>query len=204
MTLGLERQWDGVYYLKGLYTWSHSHGNYEGMVRSDNGQDDAGITTQYDFAGLLDGATGDLPNDRRHQVKIWGAWQVAARWQVSGAFQFLSGRPRNAFGLHPSDPYARRYGAESFFDQGTLVPRGSLGTTDDTYRLDLGLKYTEDLGRRGTLTARLDVFNLFDRHTVTEVDEAAEEESGAPSPTFGLPTRFQQPRTVRAGLQYDF
>ncbi len=46
LTLGLERRWDGVFCFKGLYTLSHSYGNYEGMVRSDNGQDDAGITTQ--------------------------------------------------------------------------------------------------------------------------------------------------------------
>ena len=203
LTLGVERQWDGVFYLKGLYTWSHSYGNYEGMVRSDNGQTDAGLTTQYDFAGLLEGADGDLPNDRRHQVKLWGAWQLGADWQVSGALQFQSGRPRNAFGLHPSDPFARRYGAESFFNQGTFTPRGSLGRTENTLRLDVGLKYTGDFSQ-GALTARLDIFNVFDWEAVTEVDEFADEETGAASATFGLPTRFQQPRTVRVGLQYDF
>lgn len=68
VTLGLEKKWDGVFYVKGLYTWAHSYGNYERMVRSDNGQDDAGITTLFDFAGLVDGAYGNLPNDRRHQI----------------------------------------------------------------------------------------------------------------------------------------
>ena len=35
--------------------------------------------------------------------------EFAARWQISGALQFQSGRPRNAFGLHPNDAFARRY-----------------------------------------------------------------------------------------------
>lgn len=201
-TLGLERRWDGVFYAKGLYTWSHSYGNYEGMVRSDNGQDDAGITTQYDFAGLVEGANGNLPNDRRHQLKLWGAWAFAASWQASAAFQYASGRPRNAFGIHPTDPHAAQYGASSFYNQGRFVPRGTLGTTSETFRLDIGLKYTGDLDR-GSLTARLDIFNILDRDTETEVDEHADTASGQASPTFGLPTRFQQPRTVRLGIQYE-
>ena len=202
VNLGLERRWDGVFYVKGLYTWSHSYGNYEGMVRSDNGQDDAGITTQYDFAGLVEGADGNLPNDRRHQLKLWGAWAFTASWQASASFQYTSGRPRNAFGVHPTDPYAALYGASSFYNQGRFVPRGTLETTSDTFRLDLGLKFAAALGR-GALTARLDIFNAFDWDAETEVDEHADTGSGQASPTFGLPTRFQQPRTTRLGLQYE-
>ncbi len=150
----------------------------------------------------MEGANGNLPNDRRHQLKLWGAWGFAASWQASAAFQYVSGRPRNAFGIHPTDPYAAQYGAASFYNQGRFVPRGTLGTTSDTFRLDVGLKYASDLGR-GTLEARLDIFNVFDGEAETEVDERADTASGQASPTFGLPTRFQQPRTVRLGLQYE-
>ena len=72
LTLDLKRRWDGVFYVRGAYTLSHSYGNYEGTVRSDTGEDIAGFTTQFDFAGMLEGANGDLPNDRRHMVRIWG------------------------------------------------------------------------------------------------------------------------------------
>ena len=89
--------------------------------------------------------------------------------------------------------------------QGEPVPRGSLGRTSDLYRLDLGLKYTREAFADGELTLRLDVFNLFDFDEETEVDEYADSWwGGRPSPTFGLPIRFQQPRTVRLGLQYKF
>ena len=205
LTLDIKRLWDGVLQVRGAYTLSQSKGNYEGTVRSDTGEDLAGYTTQFDFAGMLDGATGNLPNDRRHVLRLWGVWQFADRWQVSAAFEFASGRPRNAFGFHPADPYAQQYGPASFFQQGEPVPRGSLGRTSDLYRLDLGLKYTREAFADGELTLRLDVFNLFDFDEETEVDEYADSWwGGRPSPTFGLPIRFQQPRTVRLGLQYKF
>ena len=204
LTLGLERRWDGNFYVKGEYTWSHSYGNYEGMVRSDNGQDDAGITTLYDFAGLLDGAFGNLPQDRRHALKVWGTWEFRPNFQVSGVFSTVSGRPKNAFGLHPTDPFAVLYGAESFFNQGVFTPRGSLGNLGSRTNIDFGLKYTWDMANGVSTVIRLDIFNVFDFHTVTERQEDAEQGTGAPSPIYDLPTRYQQPRAVRLGLTMDF
>lgn len=205
LTLDLQRPWDGRFYARASYTWSHSYGNYEGTVRSDTGEDSAGVTTQFDFPGLLDGAHGDLPNDRRHQLKMWGGWEFAPGWQFGGAFHFSTGRPRNAFGYHPSDPYAQIFGSLSFYRQGELAPRGSVGRTDNVHRLDLGLKYTADEFFGGSLITRLDVFNVLDADAALEVDEWADRWGGRRiSPTFGFPTRFQQPRTVRIGLRYEF
>ncbi len=205
LTLDLQRQWDGEFYARASYTWSHSYGNYEGTVRSDTGEGSAGITTQFDFAGLTEGADGDLPNDRRHQLKMWGGWEFADGWQAGAAFHFASGRPRNAFGRHPDDPYARIHGPISFYKQGELAPRGSQGRTANVHRLDLGLKYTADAFFDGTLIARLDVFNVLDLDAELEVDEFADRWGGRRlSPTFGFPTRFQQPRSLRVGLRYEF
>lgn len=199
----LEKNFDNGLYLRGNYTWSHSYGNYEGMVRSDNGQDDAGITTLYDFAGLVEGAYGDLPNDRRHSIKIFGAYEIAPGLQASLSGWYNSGRPINSFGVHPTDPFASLYGAESFYDQGVFTPRGTRGRTPGVRNIDLGLKYERDFGPN-TLTFRADVFNVFNYNTLTEVDEVADEESGVASPTYGLPTFFQSPRSVRLGVTWDF
>ena len=204
LTLDVKRRWDGVLYWRGAYTLSRSRGNYEGTVRSDTGDGNAGYTTQFDFAGMLDGAYGDLPNDRRHMLRAWGVRQFARDWQGSAAFEFSSGRPRNAFGFHPTDPYARQYGPSSFFRQGVPAPRGSLGTTSEVYRLDVGLKYTRAVPGGGEATVRLDVFNVFDFDAETEVDEYADTWGGQPSPVFGFPFRFQQPRTVRIGVRFGF
>lgn len=96
------------------------------------------------------------------------------------------------------------YGAESFFNQGVFTPRGTLGNQDATIDIDAGLKYTLDFNNGGTLIARLDIFNIFDFDTATEIDEVVDEESGVASTTFGLPARFQRPRTIRIGLEYNF
>lgn len=199
----LEKLVTDRFYFNASYTWSHSYGNVEGYVRSDNGQDDAGITTLYDFPGLMENSYGNLPNDRRHQLKIFGNYALTPNLSLTGAYRFTSGRPRNAFGIHPTDQFSALYGAESFFAQGVPVPRGSRGEGPDIHTIDLGLTYQRDVGS-GTLTARLDVLNVFDFDEVTEFDDIADEDSGAASPTFNLPLYFQPPRQVRIGLQYDF
>ena len=48
-------------------------GNYEGTVKSDNGQDDAGITQDFDFPEFTEGSYGKLPNHRKHNLKFNGA-----------------------------------------------------------------------------------------------------------------------------------
>ncbi len=202
LTFALKKSWRNESYLEASYTWSHSYGNYEGLVRSDNGQTDAGITTLFDFAGLMEGASGDLPNDRRHSVKLRGVARFHQSWQASLSMSYMHGRPRNAFGVHPSNPYAAAYGAESFYRQGTLVPRGSLGRTEGIFNIDTGLQFKKELWSH-TLRVKVDVFNVFNTDGIVEVREIADQQTGAASPTFGLPAAFQRPRTVRLGLTFD-
>ena len=55
VTVQFERAFDGKWSLQGSYTWSRLYGNYEGAVKSDNGQTDAGLTTDFDQPGLTNG-----------------------------------------------------------------------------------------------------------------------------------------------------
>lgn len=207
----LDRAFDGIWFMQASYTWSKSYGNNEGYVRSDNGQDDAGLTTLFDQPGLLDNGFGNLPNDRRHQLKVFGAWQFLPDWRASGIVNLASGRPENCFGNHPTDEFAAAYGAESFFCDLTAdgvynpvaTPRGSLGTTPATYRLDLGLEYRPEWAQK-RLGVKLDVRNLFNSKRVTEVNEIGELGPGDQNPNYRLPTAFQTPRTVRVALSYDW
>ena len=59
-----------------LYTWSRSVGNFEGAVKSDINQADAGITQDFDFPALMDGADGYQANDRRHVFKVFGNYRL--------------------------------------------------------------------------------------------------------------------------------
>jgi hypothetical protein len=200
-----ERLWDGKWYASFNYTWSHSYGNNEGSVRSDNGQDDAGLTTLFDQPGLADGSFGDLPNDKRHKIKMFGAYKLSEEFQVGANLQVSSGRPINAFGVHPTDVFAQAYGHESFYQDGKLVPRGSKGNTDWVTQLDLSLKYKPKFAwAKDRVTLGVDVFNVLDLRSVTEVDELAEEDDGTPRTEYLSPTSFQTPRYVRFSAEFSW
>lgn len=207
--LTLEKAWDGVWLLNAAYTWSHNWGNNEGYVRSDNGQDDAGLTTLFDQPGLLDGAYGNLPNDRRHQVKVFGSYAVTDNLNFGANFQWQSGRPLNAFGFHPTDVFAQAYGSESFYAGGELAPRGSQGLTSSSWNVDVTASYSMDVTEDYELTLRADVFNVFNSSKVTEVveiydDEASDADNPTINPNFGLPTSWQTPRYVRLSASLRF
>jgi outer membrane receptor for ferrienterochelin and colicin len=208
LTLYANKVWDGKWSMNASYVWSESKGNNEGYVRSDNGQDDAGITTNFDQPGLTDFGNGKLPNSRDHQFKFYGNYQIMDNLMGGAAFTWSSGRPLNGFGVHPTDVFAAAYGSESFFTQGQPVPRGSVGEGESIKNLDLMLKYDMAFGQKGNLTLKLDVFNVFNWDAVTEVDELGDEDVTSPggpaNDTYLLPTNFQAERSMRLGLFFSF
>ncbi len=217
----VERAWDDLWFLQASYTWAKSQGNTEGYVRSDNGQDDSGITTSFDLPGLMEGSYGYLPNDRRHSLKVFGAYKLAQEWTL-GANQLLqSGRPINCFGLYPetgANPDAGSYGAESFYcgyyadgtgaaDTGNdhaayLHPRGSVGRVPWVHTLDLRLNYepswAEGLGLSMAIT------NVLDSEDYYRVQDVGDEDTGAPRYTYRQPLSFVNPRSVQFSVQYEF
>jgi outer membrane receptor protein involved in Fe transport len=202
-----KRRFADNWMFQGSYTWSHTYGNYEGYVNSEIGQDDAGITQSFDLAGLMDGAYGNLPQDRRHNLKLWGAYAWDNGFQVGANAWFQSGRPINSLSVHPTDDIAAEYGAFSFFlpdDQGgALAPRGSQGETDNLWALDLMLKYDFTAGG-ANMNVRVDVFNLLDNDSVTYVEELSETDGGSVNPFYGQPDYYQAPLSVRVGFGVSF
>ncbi|WP_286234417.1 TonB-dependent receptor [Thalassotalea sediminis] len=210
----LDRAWEDDWLFSFTYTWAHSWGNNEGFVRSDNDQTDSGLTTNYDQPGLVDGASGNLPNDRRHSVKMNGAYQVMENFTVGANFNWTQGRPLNSFGFHPTDIFASWYGAESFVKDGQLVTRGSEGRTPNTWQLDLSASYDYYWDER-KITFRADVFNVTNNDKATQLNEVNERYAGSdanngyidfgePNPTYGLPTAFQTPRYFRFSVSAEF
>ena len=107
MTLDLKRPWDGVFYLRGAYTLSHSYGNYEGdgSKRPWTGLDGHHVPSSTSSASWRE-RTATCPTTAATWSRSGVWWQLRDAWQASAAFQFSSGRPRNAFGLHPTDRHA--------------------------------------------------------------------------------------------------
>ena len=201
------RRFAGNWMLQGSYTWSKLYGNYEGPVLSDNGQFDANTTIMFDHRGLMEHSSGNLQQDRRHNLKVFGAYAWDFGLQIGANAGWRTGRPINSFGVHPTDFYAQTYGASSFYTVGVPKPRGSSGTTDDVGWLDIMLKY--DFRWGVDWFVRLDVFNLFNMESVTEVQGHAEQDSSNPpnyvlNPNYGLPRGYQSPRSVRFGVGLSF
>ena len=203
----LERQWDKKWSLQASYVLAYSKGNTEGYVKSDNGQDDAGITQDFDHPGLMEGSSGYLPNDRRHAFKFNGSYALNDQWRFGAAFVLQSGRPKNCFGNYagPLPDDSPLYGAASFYCNGVLNPRGSLGRTEWTRDLSLQATYTP-AWRKG-LTFNVNVLNVFNERGARGIDEAGELDAiGSVNPTYQRPflSSLQRPRTIRVTAAYEF
>lgn len=199
-----ERAWDGKYSVQGSYTWSRSRGNIEGYVKSDIGQDDAGITQDFDYPGLMEGAYGYLPNDRRHTFKIFGAYQIADEWRIGANYIVQSGRPVNCLGYYAGgrDSVAIEYGAASFYCNSQLNPRGTRGRLE--WSSNLGMQLTYEPKWAEGLRLSMDVFNVFDDRDVLAVNETGESAQNTPNPTYLQPISVQPARQFRFTVQYDF
>jgi len=204
--------------MQGSYTISHSYGNVEGYVNSSLEQGDPGLTQDFDHALFEDGAYGDLPNDRRHALKLFGSYSINDEWRVGGNLLVQSGRPVNCNGYIPqNDPsigvdsaYFPLYGASSFYcrDEAgnrVLTSRGQFGRTPWQKTIDASVAYIPGFAD-GKLTLQMDVFNLFDADTVTEYNEVGDLTSASTSlsPEFLNDINYQAPRSVRFSARYDF
>ncbi len=204
-----ERAFDGVWGLQGSYVLSKSEGNYEGAVKSDNGQTDAGIVSTFDFQSFIPGQYGLLPNHRGHQFKVFGSWQATPDLLVGANVSVISPRHYGCIGNAPVDyldgaAANDAYGPEARFCNGRVVDRGTSFQTDWIKRVDLSFRYTVPLEIPGDLVLRADVFNIFNSKGVTEANEYGELVGGAPDTDYKAPISYQAPRTMRVGFDWQF
>lgn len=205
LNMYLEHQFNDKWYGRVDYTFSRSYGNSEGMLKSDIGQDDIAATQDWDFPELMIGANGPEANDRTHQIRARGFYQINPEWLVSANAVIMSGRPKNCIGAWPGEPPTTSdYGSSFFFCDGQLNPRGSKGRLPWTYRLDLGAEYRPAFANHN-LALTVDVFNVFNQQRMSSMQEVGElDVVGVPNPAYGSALSFTSPRYVRFGARYDF
>ena len=199
-----DRPYDGVWTVGGSYTWSKSKGNSEGFVQSDFGQDDAGITQDFDQPGFTEYAYGYLPNDRRHRFKLWGSYTFDDKLTIGSNISVDSPRSLSCFGFHPTDVFAQVYGAASHYCGGEPAPRGEGEKSDWVANVDLKAAYKVTIPTGQALTFRADVFNVFNSSAVQERYELGDLDLNTPDPNYGQPRVYQSPRSVRLGLDIEF
>jgi hypothetical protein len=209
-----------------IYTWSRSVGNFEGAVKSDIGQADAGITQDFDFPALQDGSDGYQANDRRHVFKLFGSYDVTDDLTVGFNSSLSSGRPLSAFGQGYPDDDPTIYGSygDTFYlytnqcpdtngdgicQQSEKVyqfqPRGNQGRTPWTFNLDLSANYSftvSDIDMRATLN----VYNVLNSQSVVSQNEHYENRrsEGVYNQYYGAAYTWQTPRYVEIGFEARF
>jgi hypothetical protein len=194
------------WYGKVTYTLSRNKGNTEGQVRSDNGQADVAVTSTWDYPELMVGANGLLPNDRKHQIKAYGFYELTKEFVLGGNVLLASGRPRSCIGTSAQPGDSPNYSNQSFWCLGSdvahnvITPRGTLGNLPSDTRLDMNVAYKPNAVPG--LMARVDVFNVFNKQVLQNVSEAYN--SGARiSSTYETPLSYSGPRSVRLSVSYD-
>jgi hypothetical protein len=213
----IDRAWDDSWAWNATYTLSFSRGNAEGPVNSDTNFADAGRTEAFDNPWVNFGADGYLPNDRRHQIKMRGAYGFNEHWSVGATLSASSGRPISAFGeKNPFDntSFASFFicvancAAASFADRTyELHPRGSEGRTP--WLFDLGANLTFDYAFSvANLQVKLAVYNLLDQQRATALDETLNTVDPAnpllTSADYRLGTDYQAPRYGLLTFKLDF
>jgi hypothetical protein len=219
LDFGLEHPFDGKWYGKLTYTLSKNYGNTEGQLLSDIGQGDVATTQAYDFPEFGVNATGLLPNDRRHQLKLIGAYALTSEFALGGRMVYASGRPKNCIGNAPtaaanSNPYVEGgvvndyagYGSAYFYCNGQPTPRGSRGRLPSEFTTDFQLKYTPSYVPGLKLQA--DIFNVFNRQVAEVIEERYNTGAGVGAQatirnTYSSVQSYGAPRFVRFTVAYD-
>jgi Carboxypeptidase regulatory-like domain/TonB dependent receptor len=213
------------------YTASSLRGNYGGLFRSETGQLDPNINSDFDLKSLLPNRIGQLPSDRTHSIKVYAAKDFilpdSMDLLVGASFRTRSGTPLNYLASHPI------YGADEIF----ILPRGAGGRNDWIHNVDLKVGYSVRLSKASTASLSVDIFNIFNFQgatardqtfttsdalpiqnadgsapTVADVNNPAKftHSDGTPvlaserNPNFLKPTAYQDPRQFRFGAKVTF
>jgi len=190
------------------YLYSKLDGNFDGLYAPfTNIGADPNISAAYDYYDFFTNGsdlsrvtnTGDLSNDRRHQLKVSGVYYSPWKLEIGASAYYRTGTPRTRYG------FSDAYGRYEFF----LTKRGAEGRTPATYEVDLHLGYPLTLGPV-TVTFLGDVFNLLDAQRAILVDQRwgfQEADNASPTPVnlgYGKPVLRTGPRSLRVGARVSF
>jgi len=211
VNLYLERAFNDKWQARIDYTWSRSTGNTEGQVKSDIGQDSVSKTQDWDAAALMWYAGGYMANDRRHQLKAYGAYQFTPEWLVSANLRVMSGAPRSCLGYYtvggiPADSEAADpvgYGGYYHACGGKPSRPGDAGRTPWTTNLDLGVSYRPAFAGN-KLAFGLQVFNALNQRKPTLQYSEWESSPYTVDNTYGMGISFTTPRYTQLSVSYDY
>jgi hypothetical protein len=216
--------------LQSSYRWSRLWGNFEGFYRNDNGQSDPAISSLFDFPtddpaytqiGVARfGYKGDirylgklgaglLPNDRTHQLKVYGTYNIPLGLNLGAGINIGSGSPLTSMAANPN--YAST-------GEIPMTPRGAGFQTVDGFKkrtpMEASINAHVDYAFGGSVrrvVLLMDVFNLGNLQRVTGYNYYYEYPAfGTLNPDYGqvgnpvTKIGYQLPQQIRLGARFEF
>jgi hypothetical protein len=202
--LSLEHAWDSKWFAKIDYVFSRTWGNTEGPVSTYSAQGGSyeSITTAWDFPERMEHSNGVQPNDRKHQLKVFGAYALTPEWTLGGNLYIASGTPRMCRGRYGVDQVALHGSSTYYWCGGKPVPPGSLGRLPWNHQLNLSVDYRPDWADH-KLDFNLGIFNVFNNQVALYYGDSFRSTSN-PRVDYGRILDSTAPRYVRFSVAYDF
>lgn len=183
---------------------SYTHNKAEGNTNSDSNADYQGDWLALD--PRAPNAYGPTPGNIKHQFKAYGSYDFDFGLQVSSVFNWNSGALYT-----PADVVARRYFAPmaAAYSYGGVMDSwylpGGIGSAKapSYYTLDMRVKYVRELPI-GKAEFFLDVFNVLDKQSVTDVVKNNAGDGIHPGSNAATPSTWVQPRRAYLGVRYAF
>jgi hypothetical protein len=197
---------------------SRLRGNFEGAFRNDNGQNDPGISSLYDFTNGQLGTLafqltpGPLNADRLHVVNIYPTYVFDKSFikglVVTPGVKIQSGVPLTTLTAQ-----------QAYLDAGEVPQfgRGDLGRAPVTGTVDVHIDYPWKLSETKSLHFAVDLMNIADTRRNLLVNEDADLDFGAKNLDFNKPGTsfanaagtqlvqgFVQPFSARFHVAFNF
>jgi hypothetical protein len=210
--VGLEGDWRGdKSYVRGSYVWSHYYGNFDqdNSTTANDANVFVGSSFIADFIGrqVWDRRYGDLRGDRRHQLKVYGFYDLPWNATVGTFAIYQSGQPWEVWDVEAYRATLTAAGSSSTSSASRFAEAAGSRTTDAHYQIDLN--YTQNIAVGGPfeVQVRADVFNVFDRQTGYNIQNQCRGWVSSPAncpADFGKPRNFYDPRRLQLALKVMF
>jgi len=198
LIISVERRGDEHFNFLASYVLSRDYGNYEGLFDAFTHGGFPNINLTFDNPNTARINTGGLvPNDRTHVFKFSGSYNFSFGLTTGISFILQSGTPLSEYAYRP---VGIRF----------LSPRGSVGRTPTIW--DLSARFTYELPIMNLIRSRLilDLFHIASQREPVDIDQLhyfnvdANGNPSDPNPTYGQAYRYQQPMSVRLGMEINF
>ena len=198
LIISIERRGEEHFNFLASYVLSRDYGNYEGLFDVNYHSQFPNANMSFDNAFIFENIYGLVPNDRTHVFKFSGSYNFLIGLTAGITFLLESGTPLSEYTI-------------GSFDTGIkfLSPRGSSGRTPTIW--DLGARFTYELPLMNIVRSRvvLDLFHIASQLKPVDIEQMKYyvDRGGnptAPYPEFGKAYRYQQPMSMRLGMEINF